>query len=608
MKYLRENKILRNCMCIVLSYLSVVAFSYVLKLGKSDLELFSMLDYGYDWLTIFIFGFGIYLISKFILFTNKRIKIYAIVIGFFLSVFSVWGAYLLFVNDIFITVSQGILQFFLVLGLNLFIAPLITQLFVLLKRFGMWYERAQDNKNYTCRNNLVYFLIVWGSIFLCYMPIFLAFWPGNFIYDASYQLSEVVNNAYKTHHPLLHTWLMGKAYRIGLEFGNVSKGFQLYTLFQMLVLSSAFAYCILYLRKKGAPKLFRGISLIWFVLFPMNSIFSITATKDVFFAAFFLYTMIFFLRYFYDKEKFHWYTYVAMILFGALSALFRNNAIYAIVLFCVICFIVTKGWINKSKVVMILLSIYIITISSNQFLIEGLNAYPGAKNRESLSVPLQGLARVAAYRGDELYEYEYNEICMYIREQDIANYSPVNSDPIKNYANEELLETNKLNFLKLWAKIGMQYPDEYIESLVFNTMGYWYLFPMKDYVTMKVSLYHTLIGTEQEIEKESYCDWAEKIYLEIFSAKNYQYTPLLGYSFRIAPYIWFIFLVIFFSIIRKDKKAILIMMLPLSYFGTCLLGPTVAIRYVYCLIVCCPLFFNLLKGNVERKIEESDAG
>ena len=92
------------------------------------------------------------------------------------------------------------------------------------------------------------------------MPVFLANWPGNFIYDAKYQLSEVVHNSYKTHHPLIHTWLMGTAYKLGVEWGNVSKGFQLYTLLQMLVLSSSFAYGLLYLRKRGMPRLFRVIS------------------------------------------------------------------------------------------------------------------------------------------------------------------------------------------------------------------------------------------------------------------------------------------------------------------------------------------------------------
>ena len=556
MKYLKHNKIIRNTISIVLAYLATLAFSYILKLGKNEGDLFSMLDYGYDWLTMVFFVLGSVTISRFVILENKRTIVFSFVGGMLLSLSSVWGAYALFVNDIFLSGEVFFLQLMLMIGLNFVMTPAVAEIFALLKKYEEWYDKKSESKVFNKKNNLIYFLIVWGIIFICYLPIFLAYWPGNFVFDASYQMNEVINNAYKTHHPLLHTWLMGTAYNIGLEMGNVSQGFQLYTLLQMLVLSSSFAYCILYLRKKGVPLLVRILSVLWFALFPMNSIFAISATKDVLFAAFFLYTMIFFCRYFFDKEKFRWHTYIPMILFAVLSAMFRNNAIYAIVVFGIIGLVVIKGIVEKGKVVLIILSVYLLTTLGNQLLIDGLNAYPGAKNRESLSVPLQGLARVASYRGDELYEYLYNEICMYIRAEDIKGYNPFLSDPIKNEANEELLETNKSNFFKLWCKVGIEFPDEYVESLVANTMGYWYLLPMKDYVSMKVSLYHTLIGTGEEIEKVCYCDWGKEMYNDLFYKGTYKYVPILGYSFRIAPYMWFIVFVALWSILRKDKKAI----------------------------------------------------
>lgn len=593
-KGLKENKILKNLVCIILAYISSLAFSEILRLGKDGAAIYNMLNTGYEWLILLILGIGIFVIKRFWCIEDRRIQIISMCTGIFLSLISVWGTYILFLNDIFISFEETCKQIFLMLGLNIIVTPVIAEIFLLFQKFSDWYEDKKEKESYSRKNNLCYFLVVWGIIFLCYLPVFLGYWPGNFIYDASYQLKEVITNIYKTHHPLIHTWLMGKAYRIGLGWGDVSKGFQLYTLLQMLVLSSSFAYCILYLRKNGTPKLFRIISLVWFSLFPMNSIFSITATKDVMFAAFFLYTLIFFITCFYDKEKIRWYTYVALICFGVLSALFRNNAIYAFVVFGIIASIIIKGWKEKGKVVLIVFSIYLLTILSNNFLQYALNAQPGFKNRESLSVPLQGLARVIDYRGDELYEYEYNEICMYIQPETISQYNPFNSDPIKNNANEELLENNKLNFFKMWAKIGTKFPDEYLESFVSNTMGYWYLFPMNDYITMRLALYHTLIGTGQEIEKEVYSEWANKLYWDSFVLEEYKFNPILGYSFKVAPYIWFMFFVMLWSIIRKNKNALLLMLLPFLYFGTCLLGPLVAIRYVYCLIVCCPLWFRLI--------------
>lgn len=592
---IKENSIAKNVICVLLAYLASLAATYILNLGKDSANnMVYMLNYGYDILIIGIFALGIFVLSRFIQREDKRLKCFALIAGLLLSLSTVWGAYALFVNNIFISFGISVLQFFLILGLSLIMVPLAEEVFVLMEKFSKWYESKIVPERYTVKSNVIYFAIVWIIIFAAYIPLFLSWWPGNFIYDAKYQLNEVINNTYKTHHPLLHTWLMGTAYNLGVEWGNASKGFQLYTLLQMLILSSSFAYCLLYLRKKGAPKVMRVLSLLWFALFPMHSIFSITATKDVLFAAFFLYTVIFFCRFFLDKEEFHWYTYIGLVIFATLSALLRNNAIYAIVLFCIVGIVCVKGLKQKGKVLVIMVATYVLTTLSNQMLMNGLNAIEAQPYRESLSMPLQCMARVASYKGEELEDALYEEICMYIRAEDISAYNPFISDPVKNYANEELLENNTGNFLKLWLKLGISYPDEYVESIVSNTLGYWYTFPMYDYVTMDLSLYHTLIGEGQEIEKVSYCDWANELYFNLFCVQNYKLVPVLGYSFRIAPYIWFVVFTLLWAWLKKNKRALLIMVLPVAYFATCLLGPVAALRYVYCLIVCCPIYFYVI--------------
>ncbi len=598
MEILKKNKLIKNVISIFFSYFSSLAITYIFNLGKnSSTDFYHMLNYGYNLIAIGVFIFGVWLLLRFVEVEDKRLKVFSIITGSLLSISTVWGAYALFVNDIFISTKTTILQIFLMFGLNILFTSLSAEIFGLIGKFGEWCDSKKESKVYSKKNNILYFLIIWMAIFVAYIPLFLAWWPGNFIYDAKYQLSEVINNVYKTHHPLLHTWLMGTAYKLGVEWGSASKGFQLYTLLQMLVLSSSFSYCLLYLRKRGMPRLFRVISFLWFALFPMHSIFSITSTKDVLFAAFFLYMVIFFCRYFLDEEKFKWYTYLALIIFAVLSALFRNNGIHAILIFGLMGIILIKGLWKKGKIALILLAIYLFTSLSNQIMVDALNAREAYPYRESLSVPLQGLARVVDYRGDELLEYHYNEICMYIRAEDVGNYNPFISDPIKNNANEELLETNFMNFLKLWAKVGFEYPDEYIESFIANTMGYWHVFPLNDYVTINLSLYHTLIGVGEEIEKVSLCEWANELYFDLFCVGNYRFTPVLGYSFRMAPYVWFIIFIFLWSVIKKDKKATLVMILPLAYLATCLLGPVATLRYIYNLIVCCPIYFYVMRKN-----------
>ena len=67
-----------------------------------------------------------------------------------------------------------------------------------------------------------------------------------------------------------------------------------------------------------------------------------------------------------------------------------------------------------------------------------------------------------------------------------------------------------------------QFPDEYAESIITNTLGYWYLLNEGSYVTMDVRLYHTLIGTEEEIEKKDLWPLSENIYTDLFYNKSPQ--------------------------------------------------------------------------------------
>ena len=52
------------------------------------------------------------------------------------------------------------------------------------------------------------FLITAVVIFICYLPVFLAVYPGFFVYDAQDEYLQVVTRNFSTHHPLLHVLLL----------------------------------------------------------------------------------------------------------------------------------------------------------------------------------------------------------------------------------------------------------------------------------------------------------------------------------------------------------------------------------------------------------------
>ena len=600
-KFMDSHRWIKNILIWSFAYLAVLSLAKVISLHGTGAEYWGGKYFGYNLLSIVLYGLIIWLYKRFLERDDTRLKVFAYIGGSLLSLAIVYGAYAHFVNDIFRSIGETFLQIGMVICISMLTTPLIAELFVLIDKASDWYMSKEVQE--PAKKPTVYFLIVWAIIFASFLPVFLGAWPGNFVFDAKYQMQNVITGDYKTHHPLIHTLLMGKAYEFGVAHGNASFGYQFYTLLQMLVLSSSFAYLLLYFYKKRVPKCIRTATLLWFVLFPMHALFAISATKDVLCAAFFLYFMIFLAQFILDGDSLGKSFYVKMTISGIFLSLFRNNALYAVMAAGILLLIFHKGWKKKRTILILYCIIFLGTKLVNQGLIEYTNAEISAKYRESFSVPLQCLARVCSYRSEDVPSEIYDEVVTYIQEDDIPNYNPYLSDAVKNKANEYKLENNMLNFFKLWIKTGLLFPDEYVESIVTNTMGCWYPLNQGVYVSADISLYHTLIGIGEEIEKKSYFPWAQEMYNKLFWTNDYHYVPILGYLFRNAPYFWMTVLYMLWAAYKKQGKYLLLGCLPICYLGTCMLGPMAALRYIYSLVVCTPLLIYLVIAQ-KKEVKE----
>lgn len=578
---------------ILCALASDLSLAKIVSLLSDDAVWWGGIYFGYNLTSVVFMVLTAFLLNRYVLRAEeKRHRAAAVWGGVLLAAAVVYGAYAHYVNDIFISPGETVLQVGLVAALSFFTVPLSEELFLTLGRANRWYAlREQAEKERAVKKRpLLYFFVVWAINFVVFIPVFLAWWPGNFWFDAQYQMQNVLTNSYSLHHPLPHTLMMGAAYKLGEAVGNVSWGFQFYTLLQMLILSASFAYFSLYLYRKNAPRCLRAGVVLWFALFPLHAIMSISATKDVLEGAFFLFFMVFMLRLFYDRETFSARSYAGMIISGALTALFRNNAVLAIAFAAFILFLVKKGKTAKIQVCAVFGAIGVMFGVVNGGLSMAVNAYTVDTLRETLSVPIQGLARVASYRRGDLEEPLYQEICRFLRPEDIPKYNPYLSDLVKNMADEAALRSNLFDFVKLWVRVGLQFPDEYLESIITNTLGYWYPLNQGVYVSGDIRLGHFNIGIGEELVKENYCDWAYNLYVPMFTIPNYWYVPILGFFFRIAPYVWLLIYFIMWMFYKKNRRGLVLALLPASYLLTCFLGPMAAMRYIYGIVVCAPVF------------------
>lgn len=591
---LSNNRYIKGFLVGLMAYLCVLALSQVSE-AKGNPQILGMRIEA-----ILLTAAVVCLLVHFNRIEGKRLKAVSGIGGILLAFSHVFGVFLHYKNDLFVSAGEVLRVLLLVAGTSALTIPLFGLVLVGLDKITAWWQ-AHENAIEAKKKGL--FLKYWLSIFACYVPVFLANWPVNFVYDARYQMTEVINNTYKVHHPLLHTLLMGEMYKLGGKLGSVSLGISFYTLIQMLILSAVFAYTMVYLYRHRVPKAIRIAAWIFFAVFPLNPLFAITATKDVLFAAFFLGFVVVLLQIF--EEGFSWQKVVWLVVLGTLMLLFRKNAVYALVVALPFLVCAIKGKRGKGVMLLLLVGTIFLADGINEGMIKTLNAYDDGSTREAMSVPLQQLARVAAYRRGELSDDLYQEIIQYIEESALAEYNPYLSDPVKGAANEELLKNNMANFFKLWAKVGLQFPGEYLESFLTNTLGYWYLgdtgytFATGD----EIALYHTLIGIGEEIEKHDYCKPVSAIYNPLFYQGNYRQVPILGYLFRSSVYFWMLIVAMLYMVYRRDYRKLLWISLPFAYFASCFLGPWVALRYIYCIAVCLPVVAALCFGkNVLRKM------
>lgn len=465
---------------------------------------------------------------------------------------------------------------------------------------------AEWNKTYSTKRVVI---VTWSAIVISWLTVLMAYYPGVFAYDASNQTMQVINRSYSTHHPLVHTLILGRLFCLGHELGDNNWGVFIYCILQIVVLALACTYLLTYLYKYGISKLRYIVCLTWYMFFSVHSILAISTTKDVYFAAcctIYLVSVLIILNFRITKGM----KIVIWLLVGISTCgmvLFRNNAIYAIVCAIVPVYVFIKHE-RKSIISGMVLGV-IIAIVIDNMLAFSLNAEKGSK-AEMLSVPLQQMARVERTYGQRIARSLREELCFFLPEDILDNYADHISDGIKNNVDITKITQNKFRFLKTYIKLGIHYPREYIDAFAALTQGYWYLGDKSHSEIYGVGTEYRLgylltnykdMPNSFEVVHETKFQGLEKILEILFSNNEYQRIPIIWMIFSPAFYGWLL-LICLYRLIRHKKYIIVGAICPvLFYHASLLLGPTCLIRYVYPTVVCIPII--IYEAFREQKVK-----
>lgn len=511
---------------------------------------------------------------------------------------------------------------------QIILVTLVTSVVVHLLLVGMTKLREKQvptriGKKEYC--NWQVFLFYSAIIFLCWFPVFLAYYPSVFAYDAEGQLYQVLAHDYSTHHPLIHTLFLGMFFRFGGNvLGSYSAGMAVHSLVQMLLMAMIFGHILMFLYREKTSVVLRLILCGFYALFPTNSILAISTTKDVLFSG----LVLLFLGKIYQRGKGR----VSFFLITALMLLFRNNAVYAYVVSIPLFYLVWrkakreqseekkdravevpkekgKAWLWRVCMVAVPLLLFVVC---SALLKQATAAYNGSP-REMLSVPLQQMARTRVQHEEEIPAELQKELDSYLSSEWVfAAYNPYLADPVKSRA---VIHDNPAGLIQTWLKLGLQFPMTYVDAFLDNSIGYWYLAD-KSHSTIYG------VGTESgfgylstdnrtmpagcEIIEHSYLPGLRAFLEKIVSDNEYQKIPMLSVVFAPAFYWWLLCLYLVFFWQRKEYQMLLPGIFLVVYYLTLLLSPTVLIRYMYPFVVSVPAMLCLITGQKEKQEPTGD--
>ena len=464
------------------------------------------------------------------------------------------------------------------------------------------------------------FFYIWVIIFLFWMPVFFALYPGAFVYDATEEYVEVISRQFTMHHPLLHVLALGGIVHLFEYIGaGANLGIAVYVLLQMLVMSAALSFVVRSLQMWGVTKRYAFITVLFFSIFPLFPLYAVCTAKDGLFTVFLLVSIVSMGNIIRstDAEKAPASTtsmsdMVIFLVSSTLMMMLRNNGLYAYTataLIIVIVFIVDRrhrsassNHITARLLILMALSI-VLSLGGTRILKLATGATDG-EHQEMLTVPIQQLARTYTYSPEAFTPDEETLLKAFIPEDYLTTYSPRISDVLKSGFDNQYYESHRALFYKLWLTIGTRRPLTYLNAHLGTAYGYIYPDALNNVYkgnTMNTFTYtdSSYFGFETEPPgtRESMLP-ALEILIEKFSLNLFQQKcPVLSMLF--AP--GFVFWVFFFVLVGYvDRKNLLMMLLVLMSFATVLLGPTTLVRYVLILWYITPLY-PIWINEAERK-------
>ena len=209
-----------------------------------------------------------------------------------------------------------------------------------------------------------------------------------------------------------------------------------------------------------------------------------------------------------------------------------------------------------------------------------------------LSIPIQQLARARLTASERLTTQERDAIDELMPGQAWQLYDPTISDPVKFEFDTQAFLRDTEKYIRVYLSVGAKCPDVYLDALLLHTFSFF--FP---YTTYRVSGYYLQMGVSTE-QIDSWCDfeWITQSspFVRVIQSLSWRLgakgdVPLIGWMLNMGLIIW----VMLFFVVREAYRGRFarfgVALLPVLLWGTFLLGPVMAGRYIYPFVCALPV-------------------
>ena len=536
---------------------------------------------------------------------ERRRVVFAAAAGLFFSAAACWGTELR---------TKGSVDLPLSVLWILLLTPVFGAAALLCVRLLERADRAEKEERFLAKR----LWIIPAVLLICWLPAFLADYPGGFRYDATAELAQATEG-YRGDFPMLHsaivTALLPAMHSLT---GSWNTGITVYVVIQMLLMAAMYTHILRTMIRKGVHRAAVYYALAYCALFPVVQILVVQELRDVTFAALLTYTVFCLWLLCTEKERILGSRVKPALCAAVLSLtlLSRNNNAW--IAFLILVIVVNAAiWLKNRKQYFRGATVWAAG-GIGSFLIIGwiLSAVCqpvayGPTAASSMALLSQSVTRAYLEQGANWTEEERSELAE-IMDLEELRYVPKYGDATKNR-----IRANAFRYASFCLKIGAKYPGVFLNAVLAQTQDMWDPLSVTDgykgyfteaegqpYAGYDKNYFAILDENEEPAEHRSLWPEALKFYETIGLRISFEKIPVIRLWFSIGAQLWLTVGLFLYLWYRKMTK----LLLPAGAMMIYLIGnvfvPIVLLRYFAGIFFCHPMIaaFLLQPGKSGKAI------